>query len=832
MPDRDSNPDRSPSISRRQMLGAVGKAAVAAAVLHPVLETTIFAEPARASSATRFGSARHGVPVSGAAGVDRVVVLPGKTYLRGWAGYGEPPHADRPRRRQAADSTPPAPTGPTPTVRWRKRAGPGRVTFANPSALVTTATFTSPGAYVLELVADNGESTASSTLNVKVELPPPAKQLDVVHTTKYSIDSHLWNDRAKALIVSWIPHCIDMLERTDIPVGGIDNFIEAGKALRGEPHGPHKGYVFANAYVHNAVEAMSIALMVDPKGDPEIIKAQDRMRETLDRWIPIILAAQEPDGYMQTAFTLPRVSNRGGNQNPGPFLHWTRRGDHEGYTAGYFLESAIAQYSMSGQKDARLYNAAKKLADCWYDNIGPAPKKAWYDGHEEMEQALVRFGRFVNDHDGAGKGDKYIGLAKFLLDQRYYGATNERERSEYDQSHLPVVEQYEAVGHAVRAAYCYSGMADVAMETHDPDYRSAVKSLWDNIVNRKYYVTGGIASGETSEGFGPNYSLRNEAYCESCSGCGEIFFQWKLNLTYHDASFADLYEETVYNALLGGLSMDGLTFYYPNPLDARYLRDSWHGVPCCTGNIPRTLLQLPTWIYAKSPDGVHVNMFVGSTVEIGEVGGTPVQMVQQTNYPWDGRVAITVNPEEAKRFAVYVRVPKRSVSELYASTPNADGILSLAVNGKRVKPKIENGYAVISRAWKAGDRIELELPMKVQRIRAINAVEADRNKVALRYGPLLYNIEQVDVGDIEKVLPADAPLTTEWRPDLLGGVVVIKGKFADGSPMIAIPNYARMNRQPARPPEPARPAPAPGAPRQRPAPPPIASGVWINERTT
>jgi len=379
----------------------------------------------------------------------------------------------------------------------------------------------------------------------------------------------------------------------------------------------------------------------------------------------------------------------------------------------------------------------------------------------------------------------------------------------------------------VRAAYCYSGMADVAMETHDPDYRSAVKSLWDNIVNRKYYVTGGIASGETSEGFGPNYSLRNDAYCESCSGCGEIFFQYKLNLTYHDAKFADLYEETIYNALLGGLSQDGLTFYYPNPLDARYLRDSWHSVPCCTGNIPRTLLQLPTWIYAKHDDGVYVNLFVGSTVDLGDVGGTPVQMVQKTNYPWDGKVSITVNPAATKRFAVRVRVPNRSVSELYDSTPNADGIMSLAVNGKRVKPNVENGYAVLSRTWKAGDRIELELPMKVQRIRAVNAVEADRGKVALRYGPLLYNIEQVDVGDVGKVLPASAPLTTEWRPDLLGGVMVIKGTFADGSPMVAIPNYARMNRQPAPPAE--KPAATPG---QRPPRPPVASAVWINERIT
>jgi hypothetical protein len=805
---KDPNPS---TLTRREMLGTV-----AAAALYPVLRTAIAPE----AEAATLGIAP---PVNGVAGVDRVVVLPGKTYLRGWAGYGEPPRRGPRPRNAPADSTP-APTGPTPTVLWRKRSGPGRVTFADPAALQTTATFTAPGTYVLELTADNGERTAASTLTVQAESPPPAHQLGVVHTKRYTIDSPLWNDRFKALIVSWIPHCIDQLERTDIPVGGIDNFVEAGKALRGEPHGPHKGYVFSNAYVHNAVEAMSIALMIDPKGDPEILAAHQRMRDTLDRWIPIILAAQEPDGYMQTAFTLPRVSNAGGNQEPGPFRHWERRADHEGYTAGYFLESAIVHYMMTDRKDARLYDAAKRLADCWDANIGPAPKKAWYDGHQEMEQALVRFGRFVNDTDGAGKGDRYIALAKFLLDNRYVSARSDRERSEYDQSHLPVVEQYEAVGHAVRAMYNYSGMADVVTETHDPDYRSAVKSLWDNIVNRKYYVTGGIGSGETSEGFGPNYSLRNAAYCESCSSCGVIFFQWKMGLAYHDAKFADLVEETIYNALLGGLAMDGKTFYYPNPLDARTLRSSWHSVPCCVGNIPRTLLQMPTWAYAKSPDGIYVNQFVGSTITVENVGGSDVEMVQKTNYPWDGKVAVTVNPKGgAKRMTLRVRVPDRETSALYASTPKVSGLTSLAVNGAAVKPKIEHGYAVITRTWQPGDRVELEIPLPIQRVRAAEQIEADRGKVALRRGPIVFNIEKVDVGDVGKAIASNAPLAAAWRDDLLHGVMTITGAFADGSPLVAIPNYARMNREPAPPPAP------PTPPGERPPPPPIASVVWINE---
>jgi DUF1680 family protein len=807
-------------ISRRTMLGQLGQVAASSVLLTPLLHAVILPDSAAGQVASPGGGAPATEAVNGVAGVDRVVVLPGRTYLRGWAGHGEPP---RPGIRPAAsaDSAPAVRSGAPPTVRWSRRSGPGKVTFADPSSLTTTAGFDAPGVHVLELSATDGDSTASSTLTVKVELPPPAKQLDVVHMRKWSVDSPLWNHRMKALVVQWIPHCVQQLERTDVTAGGIDNFIEAGKKLRGEPFGQHTGYVFANAYVHNAVEAMSIALMLDARGDAEMVRAQDDMRATLDRWIPIILAAQEPDGYMQTAFTLPRVSNAGGNNTPGPFGHWERRADHEGYTAGYFLEAAIAHYMMTNRKDARLYNAARKLADCWDANLGPSPKKAWYDGHQEMEQALVRLGRFVNDAEGAKQGDRYIRLGKFLLDNRYTSARSDRERSEYDQSHLPVIEQYEAVGHAVRAVYNYSGMADVAMETHDPDYRSAVKSLWDNIVHRKLYVTGGVGSGETSEGFGPNYSLRNNAYCESCSSCGEIFFQWKLGLTYHDARHADLYEQTLYNALLGGLALDGNTFYYPNALDARALRAAWHSVPCCVGNIPRTLLSMPSWMYSKGDDGIYVNLFVGSTVTLDNVRGVDVQMIQRTSYPWEGKVSITVTPTAAKRFSVRIRVPDRGVSELYASTPSANGISSIAVNGMVVKSVIERGYAIIDRTWKANDRIELELPMTIQRVRAVDRIEADRGKTALQYGPLVYNIEQVDQ-DITKTLASDAVLTTEWRPDLLGGVMTIRGTFTDGSPMLAIPNYARMNRESA-------PSGAPAVAGARPPVRPPRSVVWINE---
>jgi uncharacterized protein len=726
------------------------------------------------------------------AGLDRVVVLGGKTYLSGTiktlAGKG---------------------AGVTTT--WSKISGPGKVAFENTKAAVTTATISKAGEYVLQLTAGKAGLSASSTLVVKAVPAPPKDRLDVVYTKNYKIDSPLWNARAKALIVNWIPHCIDQINNPNLKQGqgGIDNFLEAAKALRGEPHGRHKGYVFSNAWVHQTIESMCIALMVDPRGDPEIIQAQEKMKATLEDWIPKILAAQEPDGYLQTAYTLADRSRWAERWSP------RNRGDHEGYVAGYFIESAINHYTLTNGADKRLYDAAKKLADCWVANLGPG-KKDWYDGHQEMEQALVRFGRFVNDMEGPGShGDSYIQLAKFLLDCRNNG-------SEYDQSHVPVQQQYEAVGHAVRASYSYSAMADVAAETHDHDYQSAVMSLWDNMVNRKYYVTGGIGSGETAEGFGPNYSLRQNAYNESCSTCGLIFFQYKMNLAYHEARYADLYEESMYNALLGSLDLEGKNFYYDNPLDSRGRRYPWHVCPCCVGNISRTLLMIPTWTYVKGKDSLYVNLFIGSTINVEQVAGTNVQMVQKTDYPWSGKVSITVNPETTKRFSIYVRVPNRTTSELYTPTPQVRGLESIAVNGSRVSPKIDKGYAVITRTWKAGDRIDLILPMKVQRIKASDKIAATSGKVALRYGPLLYSAEAVDQS-LDKVLSPASALTAEWKGDLLGGVTVIKGTWADGSPFVAVPNYARDNRLPPE-------DPATTSPQSRRGPRPISSIVWMKDQ--
>ncbi len=697
-----------------------------------------------------------------AAGVDRSVMLDGRTYLAGTV--------------KSIQSDPAAVR-----VAWSKASGPGEVTFADSGALATTAKFSAPGSYSVRLTATEGGLSAGSALAVEVRDPPPAGRLDVVHTRRYRIDSPLWSSRAKALIVNWIPHCIGYINRTNLTQGqgGIDNFIEAAKALRGESHGRHKGYVFANAWVHQTVESICLALMVDPRGDAEIIRAQHEMKAALEDWIPKILAAQEPDGYLQTAYTLADRARWPERWSP------RNRGDHEGYVAGYFIESAINHHTLTEGKDLRLYDAAKKLADCWAANLGPG-KKEWYDGHQEMEQALVRFGRFVNDVEGGGRGGRYIQLAQFLLDCR-------RDGAEYDQSHAPVQQQYEAVGHAVRAVYSYSAMADIAAETGDVDYQSAVMSIWDNLVNRKYYVTGGIGSGESAEGFGPDYSLRNAAYCESCSSCGLIFLQHKMNLAWRDARYADLYEETLYNALLGAIDLEGKNFYYDNPLAGGRPRYPWHVCPCCVGNIPRTLLMIPTWTYSKGPDGLYVNLFIGGAVRVGNVAGTGVEVTQQTDYPWSGKVAITVDTAASREFAVHVRVPNRATSELYFPAPAAGGFRSIAVNGQSWMAPVRNGYAVLTRTWTRGDRIDLDLPMEPQRVKADRRIAADRGRVALRYGPLIYSVEEADQPGIDGPI-GGAPLETLWRADLLGGVRVIQGQWADGRPLLAIPYFARNNR--------------------------------------
>ena len=407
-----------------------------------------------------------------------------------------------------------------------------------------------------------------------------------------------------------------------------------------------------------------------------------------------------------------------------------------------------------------------------------------------MEQALVRFGRFVNDMEGGGRGDNYIKLAQVPARFRAQGGCGIRPEPS-----AACISNMRRSATPCAPSYIYSGMADVAAETHDMDYQSAVMSLWDNIVNKKYYITGGIGSGETSEGFGPDYSLRNNAYCEACSSCGLIFFQYKMNLAYHDAKYADLYEETMYNALLGSTDLDGKNFYYDNPLDRRPAALSVARLPV-----------LRRQHSAHAADDSDVDLREGRRRHLRE----PVhrQHHQRGKGRRHGRAdgaedGLSVERqglhhgesegvEEIHRLSCACRIARpanftrrrRKVSGLQ---------IARGERQDHCTPKIEKGYAVITRDWKAGDKIELELPMEVQRIKADENIAADRGLVALRYGPLIYNVERADQPDINQAIGSE-PLTTEWRGDLLDGVMAIKGKWADGSPLLAIPNYARNNR--------------------------------------
>lgn len=704
------------------------------------------------------------------AGVDRILVMGGRTYLKG-------------SKRETGKK------GVKTELKWEKASGPGEVKFEKVGSIETSATFSAPGVYELKLVGSASGLSSEDVVRVRVDPVRAVADLHPIQTKKYALDSTLWNARAKALITKWIPHCVAENDKPDLKEGGMNNIIEAGKRLRGEPSKAHIGYPFSNAWVLNTVEAMCVAQMVDAQGDAEIEAAQKAMRDKLEEWIPLLLAAQEPDGYFQTRFTLGSARDRQTNRKA---ERWDPRfrTEHEGYVAGYFIEAGVAHYLATEGKDLRLYNAAKKLADCWYDNVGPAPKKPWYDGHQAMEIALFRLAGLVDEVEGAGKGAKYAELAKYLLDAR---ATTGKSEGEYDQTHVPVTHQYAAVGHAVRAVYNYTAMADVAKRAGDTDYQSAVRSLWDNLVNRKYYVTGGVGSGETSEGFGADYSLPNNAYCESCSGAGMLFFQQRMNVLDGSAKYADIYEETLFNAILSDIDLAGENFTYTNALDTEEKRYKWHVCPCCVGNIPRTLLMLPTWTYAAGPSGLNVNLFIGSTMTVDGVAGTKVKVKQETNYPWDGKVVMTLEPEAEKTFELRVRMPDRSVSEIYTSVPEANGLTGLMVNGEAARYETADGYAVIRRTWRKGDKVSFELPMAIQRVRAIEQVAATRGRVAIKRGPIVFNFEAVDQ-TLGGVLPPDAELKAQWEPDLLGGVMTIRGKWADGSPLLGIPNYARNNR--------------------------------------
>ena len=689
------------------------------------------------------------------AGPERTVVLGGRTY---------------PTPKVLDDGKP---SGRL-LVRWEKASGPGKATFASVAKADTSATFDRPGVYLLRLTADDGEERAADTVRVHVVPAPTGPWLERPRAAGWSVGGPFWGPRYRAILTRWLPYLIEKYNDPKLPEGGIRNFEEVGKKLRGQPHESHMGPPFADAFIYDALESLCLALLLDPKGDPEIRAAQRLFSRTVEDWIPKILSAQSPDGYIQNFET-----NSGSPR-------WSNVHNHEAFNLGHLIEAAMAHFEATGRKDRRLLDAAIRAADCWDRNIGPAPKRHFHVEHQGLEQALIRLGRLVDELKGPGQGRRYRQLALYFLDERGGG-------NEYDQSHLPVRKQYEAVGHAVRAVYQYQGMVEAFQDARDVDLLSAALSLEDSIVHRKYYLTGGIGSGETSEGFGADYSLPNNSYCESCAGCGQLFFEYALLRTTGEARHADLFEETLMNNVLGAIDLAGENYTYTNALDSSHGRYKWHVCPCCVGNVPRTLLQLPQWAYAKAPDGLFVNLYFEGSADLGQVAGVRTRVTQKTDYPWKGSVKLTLEPERAVRLVLRLREPNRQTSALYRNQPEVAGLGPIRVNGQAVRTKAAKGYRVVERVWRKGDTVEFTVPLRPQRVSCDPRVKANVGRVALRYGPLVYNFESVDQA-LDRPLSPTAPIEAVWTPELLGGIVTLRTRFADGSPAVAVPNYARLNR--------------------------------------
>jgi hypothetical protein len=530
----------------------------------------------------------------------------------------------------------------------------------------------------------------------------------------------------------------------------------------------------------------------------------------VDDMVGIMAAAQEDDGYLETAWTA-----RDKIDNPKNIFccyprkeKWLEaRDSHELYNLGHMYEAAAAHHEATGEKN--FLDVATKSADLLVKTFGPGQLEL-PPGHPEIELGLVKLYRQTGDR-------RYLELAKFFIDIRGV-PTRDRPNlwGEYHQDHKPFREQDEAVGHSVRAMYLYAGAADVAALTGDKTLVDAVDKLWENVVGKKTYVTGGIGAKGQGEAFGKNYELPNRtAYCETCANLATCYWNERMFLLNGDAKYVDVLERALYNSVISGVSLNGKEFFYPNRLSSRgnEARSKWFDCSCCPTNLCRFIPSVPGYAYAVTDDALYVNLFAEGSAEL-EVGGKDVRIEQKTRYPWDGLVEITVTPDTAgDRFSLHVRLPgwargQAWPTDLYAYLDESQQRPTLAVNGESTAIEPVKGYAVIDRAWQPGDKVALELPMPVRRVVANERVEADRGRVALMRGPLVFCVEGVDVADgkvSDLALPDDAPLATEFRSDLLGGVQVITGeaehaaakdRAAASAPVrfTAIPYYAWANR--------------------------------------
>jgi DUF1680 family protein len=606
-----------------------------------------------------------------------------------------------------------------------------------------------------------------------------------VEFTQVHFNDQFWEPRLNKNIEVTIPASLKKCEET----GRIENFQVAGKLKKGVFRGV---FPFDDSDVYKIIEGASYALTIKP---------DIRLSTYLDTIIMYIAAAQEPDGYLHTWRTIDPFkppTTWSGDEN-----RWSDiQGGHELYNAGHMYEAAVAHFKATGKRS--LLDVAVKNADLIVNIFGPG-KIITVPGHEEIEIGLIKLYRVTGNKN-------YLDQARFFIEHRGKIEGRDKLFGEYNQDHIPVLNQTEAVGHAVRAGYLYSAMTDVCAVTADSSYLHTLGLIWDNVVSKKIYLTGGIGARHEGESFGDNYELPNfSAYNETCAAIANIMWNHRMFLMTGDAKYMDVLERTLYNGMLAGVSLSGDHFFYPNPLASNgeetfnmgsCTRSAWFDCSCCPSNVTRFIPSIPGYVYAIRNDQLFVNLFVGSTAEL-EVSGRKVVLSQTTGYPWDNKISIVLNSEEPAKFNLKIRIPgwARNVvmaGDLYRYTNATEGTVSITVNGTKEPVMLENGYSAITRVWKNGDVVELTLPMQVRTIASNEKVLENLGKIAVECGPIVYCAEGIDnTADVlNATLSESTGFKKEFNRELLGGISVVRTvpSVPGEKELTLIPYYSWSNR--------------------------------------
>lgn len=585
-----------------------------------------------------------------------------------------------------------------------------------------------------------------SGCNRQASNPASDYPVSPVPFTSVALNDHFWLPRILTNTAVTIPIAFKQSEET----GRIKNFEVAGGLADGSFCSI---YPFDDSDVFKIMEGAAYSLMIQP--DP-VLEAY------LDSLIQKISLAQERDGYLYTNRTiLGDSAHEWAGSKRWEHVH---EHSHELYNAGHMYEAAVAHFQATGKRS--FLNIALKNADLVDRTFGWG-KIENYPGHQEIEIGLVKLYRATGEQ-------RYLNLAKFFLDVRG------PDGWDYNQAHQKVIAQKEPVGHAVRALYMYSAMADIAALMGDTSYLRASEAIWKNLITKKLYITGGVGQSGGNEGFGPDYELPNmTAYCETCASIAHVFWNHRMFLLSGESKYYDVLERTLYNALISGVAVSGDLFFYPNPLESngQHHRKEWFGCACCPSNISRFLPSLPGYIYAVKDDAVYINLYITNTSTIATSTGD-LKLSLHSDYPWQGAISIAINADESSVKSLYLRIPGWSAGQpvpgdLYAFSNNQKKPPVIRVNGEAVMYAMINGYAVVERSWGNNDLLELEIPMPVRKIKAHEAVAADRGRIALQRGPLVYCLEEADNHETpvrHVTLGSDPEFDMQPEPDLFGGI--------------------------------------------------------------